>query len=140
MAELIGGRQINRETDDGDDFDDGQSLDSSVGDEQNDQQIDQMASSYMQPSIHARGKVRGDLIFDGSFEGGNVFKAVRVDESEYEISLRGDSMNPKYRLWFHFTVSNVQSGQQTVRKSLAYLADLSPCLIVLRSILRYSAL
>ena len=113
MAELIGGRQ-GRETDDGDEYDDGASLDSSVGDEQNDQLLDQMTSSFMQTSVHAKGRARGDLVFEGSFEGGNICKAVRVDESEYEISLRGDSMNPKYRLWFHFTVSNVISGQQMV--------------------------
>ena len=59
---------------------------------------------------------RGQLVFDSDFEGGNLLSAsVSPDDSaEWELKLRGDSCNSKYRLWFHFRVSNALPGQQVV--------------------------
>jgi hypothetical protein len=43
---------------------------------------------------------RGDLTFTATFEGGNLGSVNRVSELEYELALRPDSNNPKYRLWY----------------------------------------
>lgn len=107
MAEIIGGR--GRDADEL--SDDGASLDSSVGGDE--QLLELSNNACINPSL-SKGRSRGDLIFDGSFEGGNISKAIRVDEKEYELFLKGDANNSKYRLWFHFTVQNVQAGQQMV--------------------------
>jgi hypothetical protein len=49
----------------------------------------------------------GQLIFDGSFEGGNIAAVQHSEDgAEYEVTLRSDSLNTRYRLWFHFTASN----------------------------------
>jgi hypothetical protein len=114
MAEILGGRGIKDDLSD----DDVASLDSSVGEREDDQLHEQSNNAPCisnQPAINKlRARARGDLTFDASFEGGNMARAERVDDNEYDIFLRGDVMNPKYRLWFHFCVANVQAGQQTV--------------------------
>jgi hypothetical protein len=37
-----------------------------------------------------------------------------ADLAEYEVTLRHDSMAPRYRLWFWFTVTNVTPGQRAI--------------------------
>jgi len=37
-----------------------------------------------------------------------------ISENEYEISLRADTNNPKYRLWFYFCLRNNKPGQRVL--------------------------
>lgn len=37
-----------------------------------------------------------------------------ADLAEYEVTLRHDSMAPRYRLWFWFTVNNATPGQRAI--------------------------
>lgn len=53
----------------------------------------------------------GDLIFDANFEGGNLGHVEQVDQFAYDLMVRPDVTNPRYRIWFNFTVSNQRTGQ-----------------------------
>ena len=88
------------------DMSDVASLDSSVGGDEEEEEQSSMHAATVQK--------KGDLIFSGDFEGGNISRAQRVNENEYEISLRGDTLSVRHRLWFHFTVRNCVAGQQSV--------------------------
>ncbi|CAD7704355.1 unnamed protein product, partial [Ostreobium quekettii] len=58
---------------------------------------------------------RGWLRFDEGVEGGNLGDVRRSEDGgEYEIYLRHDAMNPRFRLWFHFCVSNNTPDQRAV--------------------------
>ena len=37
-----------------------------------------------------------------------------IGESEYELHVRADTENPRYRLWFHFCVRNNKPKQKVV--------------------------
>jgi hypothetical protein len=37
-----------------------------------------------------------------------------VPESEYDLMLRPDTNNPRYRVWFYFAVENVRQGQVVI--------------------------
>lgn len=59
----------------------------------------------------AHKKKHGDLIFDANFEGANLGRVDQVDQFEYELFIRPDVANPRYRMWFNFTVQNTKSNQ-----------------------------
>lgn len=42
---------------------------------------------------------------------GNLGRVDRICEWEYELFLRPDVANPRYRSWFNFTVENVYENQ-----------------------------
>jgi hypothetical protein len=52
--------------------------------------------------------------FDASFEGGNLGSARQITENEYELAIRPDTNAARYRLWFHFRVSNARPGQKVL--------------------------
>jgi hypothetical protein len=37
-----------------------------------------------------------------------------LSENEYELSLRADTNNPKYRLWFYFSIKNMKQNQKVL--------------------------
>jgi hypothetical protein len=54
----------------------------------------------------------GKLIFDSSFESGNLSDVDEVvKEAEYDIKIRPDTNNPRYRVWFYFSVRNARKKQ-----------------------------
>lgn len=55
---------------------------------------------------------RGQLVFNCDFECGNLESAVFLSESVYELRIRPDTNNSKYRVWFYFEVSNYHRGQR----------------------------
>eukprot|EP00873_Tetraselmis_striata_P041217 jgi/Tetstr1/461481/TSEL_006587.t1 len=58
---------------------------------------------------------RGHLMFHADYEGGNMESVkASADLAEYEVTLRHDSMAPRYRLWFWFTVNNATPGQRAI--------------------------
>lgn len=57
---------------------------------------------------------RGHLCFDAAFETGNLGRADLVGEFEYDLFLRPDTCNPRYRFWFNFTVDNVKQDQRVI--------------------------
>ncbi|NWI16813.1 CBPC3 carboxypeptidase, partial [Crypturellus soui] len=50
------------------------------------------------------------LIFEARFESGNLQKVVKVNEFEYQLTLRTDLYTSKYTQWYYFQVSNTQAG------------------------------
>ncbi|XP_033015503.1 cytosolic carboxypeptidase 2 isoform X3 [Lacerta agilis] len=48
------------------------------------------------------------LLFESRFESGNLQKAVRVGEYEYELTLRTDLYTSKYTQWYYFRVQNTR--------------------------------
>uniref|UniRef100_A0A8C3MXJ8 Uncharacterized protein n=1 Tax=Geospiza parvula TaxID=87175 RepID=A0A8C3MXJ8_GEOPR len=54
---------------------------------------------------------KGHLIFDACFESGNLGRVDHVTEFEYDLFIRPDTCNPRFRVWFNFTVENVKESQ-----------------------------
>ncbi|KAI9584627.1 cytosolic carboxypeptidase 6 isoform X2 [Glossina fuscipes] len=65
------------------------------------------------PGVSGKAK-RGHLCFDAAFETGNLGKAELIGEFEYDLYLRPDTCNPRFRFWFNFTVDNVKQDQRVI--------------------------
>uniref|UniRef100_A0A8C5NNA4 Cytosolic carboxypeptidase N-terminal domain-containing protein n=1 Tax=Junco hyemalis TaxID=40217 RepID=A0A8C5NNA4_JUNHY len=59
---------------------------------------------------------KGHLIFDACFESGNLGRVDHVSEFEYDLFIRPDTCNPRFRVWFNFTVENVKESQVSDNK------------------------
>ncbi|KAM9002445.1 BEN domain-containing protein 5 isoform X1 [Sarcophilus harrisii] len=57
---------------------------------------------------------KGHLIFDACFESGNLGRVDHVSEFEYDLFIRPDTCNPRFRVWFNFTVENVKESQRVI--------------------------
>ncbi|XP_048255716.1 cytosolic carboxypeptidase 6-like isoform X1 [Haliotis rufescens] len=57
---------------------------------------------------------KGHLIFDACFESGNLGRVDYITEHEYDLFIRPDTCNPRFRVWFNFTVENVRSDQRVI--------------------------
>ncbi|XP_059618270.1 cytosolic carboxypeptidase 6 [Phlebotomus argentipes] len=68
----------------------------------------------IRPPGHSGKAKRGHLCFDAAFETGNLGRADLVGEFEYDLFLRPDTCNPRYRFWFNFTVDNVKQDQRVI--------------------------
>ena len=67
----------------------------------------------------------GQLIFNANFESGNLGRVQYVTDWEYDLFLRGDTCNPSYRVWFNFTVSNLQENQKIIFNIINYSRERS---------------
>ncbi|NXT51843.1 CBPC6 carboxypeptidase, partial [Pluvianellus socialis] len=55
---------------------------------------------------------KGHLIFDACFESGKHFQHYfMLRKFEYDLFIRPDTCNPRFRVWFNFTVENVKESQ-----------------------------
>uniref|UniRef100_A0A8C7BRJ8 Cytosolic carboxypeptidase N-terminal domain-containing protein n=1 Tax=Neovison vison TaxID=452646 RepID=A0A8C7BRJ8_NEOVI len=78
----------------------------------NDDAIGGNVSKYMVlPSGYCGQPKKGHLIFDACFESGNLGRVDQVSEFEYDLFIRPDTCNPRFRVWFNFTVENVKESQ-----------------------------
>ncbi|XP_075862747.1 cytosolic carboxypeptidase 3 isoform X2 [Microcebus murinus] len=50
------------------------------------------------------------LMFEARFESGNLQKVVKVEEHEYQLTLRPDLFTHKHTQWYYFQVTNTQAG------------------------------
>ncbi|XP_035189317.1 BEN domain-containing protein 5 isoform X7 [Oxyura jamaicensis] len=57
---------------------------------------------------------KGHLIFDACFESGNLGRVDHITEFEYDLFIRPDTCNPRFRVWFNFTVENVKESQRVI--------------------------
>nr|XP_009938482.1 PREDICTED: cytosolic carboxypeptidase 3 [Opisthocomus hoazin] len=58
--------------------------------------------------LHQKGD--NTLIFEARFESGNLQEVVKVNEFEYQLTLRTDLYTSKHTQWYYFQVSNMQAG------------------------------
>ena len=56
----------------------------------------------------------GHLIFNASFESGNLGRVDFVSEFEYDLFIRPDTCNARLRVWFNFTVTNNFASQRVI--------------------------
>nr|CAH8873658.1 unnamed protein product [Trichobilharzia regenti] len=70
-------------------------------------------SSVVRPGYS--GKLRkGQLIFDACFESGNLGRVAYVSDYEYDLFIRPDTCNTRFRVWFNFTVENTKYQQRVI--------------------------
>ncbi|CAB1456136.1 unnamed protein product [Pleuronectes platessa] len=62
---------------------------------------------------------KGHLVFDACFESGNLGRVDYISEFEFDLFIRPDTCNPRFRVWFNFTVENVRETQ--VRMLWSYI-------------------
>ena len=67
----------------------------------------------------------GQLIFNASFESGNLSRVQFITECEYDLTIRSDTCNPKQRIWFNFTVSNARKDQIVIFNIVNYSRERS---------------
>lgn len=79
-----------------------------------------MSRVIIRPPGHSGKAKRGHLCFDAAFETGNLGRADLVGEFEYDLFLRPDTCNPRYRFWFNFTVDNVKQDQVGLMKYIHF--------------------
>ncbi|KAM7409941.1 hypothetical protein PAMA_001429 [Pampus argenteus] len=60
---------------------------------------------------------KGHLVFDACFESGNLGRVDYISEFEFDLFIRPDTCNPRFRVWFNFTVENVRETQVSMRWS-----------------------
>ncbi|CAF0742118.1 unnamed protein product [Adineta steineri] len=65
------------------------------------------------PNYEGKPK-KGHLIFDASFECGNLGRVDYVNDNEYDLFIRPDTCGPRFRSWFLFTVENVKADQRVI--------------------------
>ncbi|KAA0714228.1 Cytosolic carboxypeptidase 6 [Triplophysa tibetana] len=63
------------------------------------------------PSGYSGPSRKGHLIFDACFESGNLGRVDYITEFEFDLFIRPDTCNPRFRVWFNFTVENVRETQ-----------------------------
>ncbi|XP_035881951.1 BEN domain-containing protein 5 isoform X7 [Phyllostomus discolor] len=72
-------------------------------------------SKYMVlPAGYCGQPKKGHLTFDACFESGNLGRVDQVSEFEYDLFIRPDTCNPRFRVWFNFTVENVKESQRVI--------------------------
>lgn len=66
------------------------------------------------PNGYSGQPKKGHLTFDACFESGNLGRVEQVSEFEYDLFIRPDTCNPRFRVWFNFTVENVKESQRVI--------------------------
>jgi len=60
-------------------------------------------------------KVKGDkdqtLVFESRFESGNLRRAVKISDTEYDLHLKNDYGTNGYTQWYFFRVQNTQKDK-----------------------------
>ena len=52
------------------------------------------------------------LMFESRFESGNLMKAVKVNDHDYELYMRYDMYTNRHTQWFYFQIKNAKPNQQ----------------------------
>jgi hypothetical protein len=65
------------------------------------------------------------LRFDSHFESGSIGSVRSLDGLEYEISIRSDTRNPRYQVWFYFRITNTKLDQRVILHLSGYSKSFS---------------
>ncbi|XP_013869679.1 cytosolic carboxypeptidase 6 [Austrofundulus limnaeus] len=57
---------------------------------------------------------KGHLVFDACFESGNLGRVDYISDFEFDLFIRPDTCNPRFRVWFNFTVENIRETQRVI--------------------------
>lgn len=52
------------------------------------------------------------------FRAGNLGRVDYITDFEYDLFIRPDTCNPRFRVWFNFTVENVRADQVSAMNML----------------------
>lgn len=63
------------------------------------------------PYYKKQGREDTTLIFESRFESGNLHRAIKVGEFEYDLHLKNDYGTTGYTQWYHFRVQNTKANQ-----------------------------
>ncbi|KAG7332518.1 hypothetical protein KOW79_004352 [Hemibagrus wyckioides] len=66
------------------------------------------------PPGHTGAARKGHLVFDACFESGNLGRVDYISEFEFDLFIRPDTCNPRFRVWFNFTVEHVRETQRVI--------------------------
>ncbi|KTG47651.1 hypothetical protein cypCar_00013592 [Cyprinus carpio] len=58
---------------------------------------------------------KGHIVFDACIESGNLGRVDYISEFEFDLFIRPDTCNPRFRVWFNFTVENVRETQAWIK-------------------------
>ncbi|TPP63310.1 ATP/GTP binding protein 4 [Fasciola gigantica] len=71
-------------------------------------------NQYVLPNGYTGKARRGMLVFNACFESGNLGKVDHISDFEYDLYIRADTCNPKFRVWFYFSVENTRKDQRVI--------------------------
>ncbi|XP_039259503.1 cytosolic carboxypeptidase 6-like [Styela clava] len=89
-------------------------VDSGSSDSGDDAVVGNVNKLLVQPHGYSGRAKKGHLIFDACFESGNLGRVDYITEHEYDLFVRPDTCNPRFRVWFNFTVENVRPDQRII--------------------------
>ncbi|XP_071522054.1 LOW QUALITY PROTEIN: uncharacterized protein [Panulirus ornatus] len=89
-------------------------FDSDTDDSDMEGTLSNISRQVMRPPGCSGKAKRGHLCFDASFETGNLGRVDFVAEYDYDLFIRPDTCNPRYRFWFNFTVDNAKADQRAI--------------------------
>lgn len=93
---------------------DGKRIDSGSSDSGDDAVVGNVSKLIVYPPQYSGKAKKGHLIFDACFESGNLGRVDYITEHEYDLFVRPDTCNPRFRVWFYFTVENVKADQRVI--------------------------
>lgn len=76
--------------------------------------VGNLSKFYCLPPDYSGKPKKGHLIFDACFESGNLGRVDYITEFEYDLFIRPDTCNPRFRVWFNFTVENTTPYQRVI--------------------------
>ncbi|POM73003.1 Metalloprotease family M14A [Phytophthora palmivora] len=80
----------------------------------------QDAPYFVPEKTKAFSDVASSLTFDSNFESGNLERATRIGQYEYDLVLRHDFNSPGHMQWFYFAISNIQMPSTSPRTGQKY--------------------
>ena len=66
--------------------------------------------SKLKPYYKKESEDDNTLIFESRFESGNLRRAVKIGENEYNLVLKFDHNTTNYTQWFYFRVTNTKKN------------------------------
>ena len=79
-----------------------------------DEPVGNLSKYYALPPGFSGTPKKGHLMFDACFESGNLGRVDYITEFEYDLFIRPDTCNPRFRVWFNFTVENTAPYQRVI--------------------------
>uniref|UniRef100_H2YNR8 Cytosolic carboxypeptidase 6 n=1 Tax=Ciona savignyi TaxID=51511 RepID=H2YNR8_CIOSA len=93
---------------------DGKRADSGSSDSGEDAVVGNVNKLLVLPHGYTGKPKKGHLVFDACFESGNLGRVDYITEHEYDLFVRPDTCNPRFRVWFHFSVENARPDQKVI--------------------------